>query len=152
MKYNILSVLLMLFSLQIALAQKQFIKLSEQQIDPKQAIKAKELAEEMMNGMKTGDFHEFTQADATDALIKGLTPKAQAVLYGRIKTDIGDYKSLHFVEAYKTATQPEYIVYRFRGNFKLEPEGPEIRLVFNQEDQLAGFWIKPWQDSLETKP
>ena len=42
---------------------------------------------------------------------------------------------------------PHYEIYRFKGNFDLNAD-VEIRTVLDAEGKLAGFFVKPWKDSL----
>jgi hypothetical protein len=49
------------------------------------------------------------------------------------------------------ADQP-YMIYRFRGAFDATDEKPEIRIVLDRNNKLAGFWIRPWEDDLGGQP
>jgi hypothetical protein len=59
-----------------------------------------------------------------------------------IEQAFGDFQSMTYFETVKVA--PSLTVYRFKGTFT-KGEG-EVRVVYDKEGKLAGFWIKAWKD------
>jgi hypothetical protein len=40
-------------------------------------------------------------------------------------------------------------IVRFKGIFSKSNEIPEIRIVLDQANKVAGFWYKPWEAELK---
>ena len=58
----------------------------------------------------------------------------------------GDFKSIAYVETQRTLPA-KFVIYRFKGTFS-KSDQTEVRMVYNLEGKIDGFWIKPWRDSL----
>jgi hypothetical protein len=40
------------------------------------------------------------------------------------------------------------VLYRFKGTFSKGGSPAEVRVVYDTDGKLSGFWIKPWKDVL----
>ena len=139
-----------IFLLIYQLGFTQFTAIKEKKIDQRSLDKAIELAEKLMNGMKTANYYMLTEDEATAAMIKGLSDEIQKSVYERIKSENGDYDSMKFIEALQPDNNKDLTIYRFQGIFKDNESGPEIRVVMNKELKLSGFWLLPWKDEVDT--
>jgi len=60
---------------------------------------------------------------------------------------VGDFKSMAYFETRKSEPA-RFVIYRFKGAFTRE-NVLEIRMVYNLQGEIDGFWIKPWLNSLQ---
>jgi Protein of unknown function (DUF3887) len=122
-------------------------KIPFEEVDKQKIEKAMKFANDFMQALKNGNFYEFAN-EAIEELILKLTPEFQRKLYSQISTEYGQFLNIEFFEALENTKTKEYEIYRFKGYFKKSDEPLEIRVVLNQENKIAGFWIKPWKDNL----
>ena len=139
-----------LFIILSQLAIAQFTPIKETRIDKESMEKATDLADKLLNGMKTGNIYLLSADEATEAMVKGLSDEIQQSVYARIKDEFGDFLTMQFVEALKPDNDKSLTVYRFRGSFENAADGPEIRVILNKDGKLSGFWILPWKPSIDT--
>ena len=59
----------------------------------------------------------------------------------------GDFKSMTYFETRKSSPA-RFVIYRFKGVFTKE-DVMEVRMVYNLEGKIDGFWIKPWLNSMQ---
>ena len=46
-------------------------------------------------------------------------------------------------------SHPELVVYRFKGVFSKDSSRKiEVRVNMDKDGKVAGFWVKPWSDSV----
>ena len=129
-----------------AFSQQSYQKINDDEVSQTELRKATSLAEKLMLGQKSGKIYLLTEEEAIPQIAKGLTEDVQMSSYETIQSMFGDYESLEFAEARRSESDQVYTIYRFKGNFSNTADHPEIRLVFDSESKLAGFWIKPWED------
>ena len=133
-------------------AQNTFQRIPDDNVSQTELRQATSLAEKLLLGQKSGNYYMLSEYEAIPQLVSGLTKEVQASSYESIQSMFGDYRSMAFTEAWTMEADQPYTVYRFKGTFNGTDEHPEIRMVFNKEGKLAGFWIRPWQDDLGGKP
>ena len=148
-KINCLPLLVVLFFI-LPAAQSQE-KGDEPPNDPNIKL-AGQLAEKIMDGMKSGNIYLLNEQQATPATVKGLNRQTQLAVYKQISDEFGEYKHLTFVESIPVGEAEPYMMYRFRGTFSKAKQGPEIRVVISDDRKLAGFWIIPWKDEIGGNP
>jgi len=73
----------------------------------------------------------------------------QKQAYQDIKGKFGDYKSLEYAETWEYSGSETMTIVRLKGLFSLENETPELRVVIDGANKVAGFWYKPWSDELK---
>jgi len=143
---NFYSGIILLFIVVSACSQG-FEKLPESQIDQSRIELAKNFSDNYFTALKNDQYYEFHD-EAIEALSKNLTPEKQKQAYQSIKDLFGDYQSLEYVEAWKSSGAQGMTIIRLKGSFDEDKAKPEIRVVLNEENKIAGFWIKPWADEL----
>ncbi|MEM9672559.1 MAG: hypothetical protein ACFB15_00925 [Cyclobacteriaceae bacterium] len=146
--YNVLFILIWLVSSTPLLTQDSYKKLTEEELKSAPFKTAESLADAMLTAQRKESPYLLKESEATSAVREEFTAEKQLQTYGAIRELFGDYQSLTFVEAYRTLTDPTYHIFRFRGGFERGNAQPEVRVVMNEAAQLAGFFIRPWQDSL----
>jgi hypothetical protein len=119
------------------------VKLPEDQVNQVQTELAKNFAHNFFSTLKDGKTYEF-HGEATEILSKSFTPESQKQVYQDIKSKFGDYKSLEYVETWKDTGNEKMTIIRFKGTFSKGTEMPEIRIVLDEANKIAGFWYKPW--------
>ncbi len=130
-----------------ASAQSPFKQLPPAALNQAQKDKAEKFALTTLTAWRTGKF-EIGSGELTPELKTASTPEANERAYRGIKELFGDFESLEFVEAVTSPNLPQYVLYRCKGKFTKSSDRPEIRVVFNKQGQVAGFWIKPWRDQV----
>lgn len=123
-----------------------FEKVPEEQVDQSKTELAKKFANHFFSALKDGKTYEF-HGEATDMLIQNLTPEKQTQLYKYIVEQFGEYQSLEYAETRKYAPESMTIV-RFKGICDQSKGIPEIQVVLDKDNKIAGFWLFPWKDEL----
>ena len=121
------------------------VKIAGDKVDEKQKASAKKFAEEYLLGHAKGKFEPLGD-EVVKALKDKLTPENQKKGYEALKGVFGKFESMEFVEAVKITQGAEMIAYRFRGKFAKSK--PEIRVVFDKNGKISGFFIKHWKDEM----
>lgn len=123
-------------------------KLDESEVDSEKIQFAQTFANEYLSKQKRGSYYEF-QDEAIDDLKNRLTEERQKQVYGKLKSNFGDFQSLKYVETWtKSGNSPLNIV-RFKSDFEKRNKQLEVRIVLDKSDKIAGIWIKPWSDVLK---
>lgn len=127
-----------------------YMKLEQPDVDAKKVEIAKKFANDYLTQLKNNSYYKFKD-EAIDILKTQLTEERQKAAYKQIKDLFGDYKSLDYAETWIQKGNAFYKIYRFKGTFEksTDTDKPEIRVILNGTDQVAGFWIKPWADILK---
>lgn len=129
--------------------QNNFQKLNAEAVSQTELRQAISMAEKLLIGQKSGDIYLLSEKEAIPAVVQGLTKDVQTSSYTSIREMFGDYESMTFKEAWTLTADEVFTIYRFEGTFTDIQDHPEIRLVFNKDSKLSGFWIKPWEDDLQ---
>jgi hypothetical protein len=124
----------------------QFSKLPESQVDRDARANAESLATSILASYEAENYRPLGD-EATDAMRLALTVEKQKEAHASVKNVYGAFKSLEYAQTWVNPDKTIY-VYRFRGNFEAADKAPEVRVVFDKAGKLAGFWIRPWNDSL----
>lgn len=72
----------------------------------------------------------------------------QKSLYKQVKDQFGDYVDSEFVEAWVQKSNPQYKILRYKGEFSKSDTKLELRVIYDDANKVAGFFIKPWSDML----
>jgi hypothetical protein len=142
---TLLSGFLILMSL--TLNGQDFKKIDEKNIDTKQKEFARKFATEYFSKQISGSSYQFRTDEATDEIIKFLTPEKQEEVYNQLKSAFGAYKSLDYSQAWLESNS-KVLIYRFKSLFG-DSNQMEIRVVVNEKGKIAGFFIKPWAENLQ---
>ncbi len=124
-----------------------FKKVDKPSLNTKEIESVKKLSEEILTAQKNGGYYKLTENEATKEMINGLNKTVQKSAYKQVKNLFGDYQGLKFKSLLANKKDPKLSIYRFKGLFESE-SNVEVRAVLNDKGKLAGFFIKPWKDSL----
>jgi hypothetical protein len=142
---TLLSGLLLLMSL--GLSGQDFKKLDEKNVDSKQKEFARKFASDYFSRQISEGTYQFKNDEATDDIVKFLTPEKQKEVYSQLKSSFGAYKSLDYSQTWMDSNS-KVIIYRFKSLFG-DSNHMEIRVVLNDKGKIAGFFIKPWAETLQ---
>ena len=106
---------------------------------------ANDFASNYLNTLKNGKTYIFRD-EAIDAIKNQLTEENQKIMYQQLKSQFGDFQSLEYAETWVQNNNKSIQIIRLKGNFEKSNKNLEIRVVLNDSNQIAGFWIKPWSD------
>jgi hypothetical protein len=126
---------------------QDFKKLSDSEIDKNKIKIAQKFASDFLGKLKSGETYVF-QNEAIDQVKNQLSGETQKLLYQQLKTQFGDFKSLEYAETWVQGTNKAFSILRFKGDFDKSDMKLEIRVVLNESDKIAGFFLKPWSDML----
>ena len=108
---TLLSGLLLLMS--FVLSGQDFKKIDEKNIDLKQKEFARKFANDYFSKQISGGTYQFKTDDATDEMIKFLTPEKQREVYSQLKSAFGAYKSLDYSQTWLESNS-RVLIYRFK--------------------------------------
>lgn len=127
---------------------QDFKKLKDSEIDKNKVKIAQDFASEFLTKLKSGELYQF-QDEAIDAVKNTLSGESQRIVYQQLKAQFGDFQSLEYSETWIQANSKSISIFRFKGEFEKSTKKLEIRVVLNESDKIAGFFIKPWSDMLQ---
>lgn len=126
---------------------QDFKKLTVTEIDKNKVKIAQDFASNFLTKLKNGEEYQF-QDKAIDAIKNQFTGEAQKLVYQQLKTQFGEYQSIEYAETWIQSNSKSISIFRFKGEFEKSTKKLEIRVVLNESEKIAGFWIKPWSDML----
>ena len=129
-------------------AQNNYEELTGDALQSAPLETAQNLTNTLLTAQKAGEPYILKESEAIAAVQGELSAEKQLQTYSAIRDLFGDYQSVTFEQACRTTTTPTYYIFRFRGEFERDNAQPEVRVVMNEAEQLAGFSIVPWQENL----
>ncbi len=147
-KIAIYLILLMFVLTSIACrSQTEYVQIEESEWNQEEIETARVLSDNMLSAQKNGGYYSLTSDEATPQMVEGLNESVQKDSYKTIKKLFGDYKDLEFEMLMASRGGDTYKIYRFKGVFESEAD-VEVRAVLDDKGKLAGFFVKPWRDTL----
>lgn len=135
------------FFISFTSCSQDFKKVNDDKIETKSLKIASGFIESFYSKLNKGSHYEFGE-EATREVKNSITPEMQKNIYKQVKDQVGEFKSAEYVETWVQNANPDYKIMRYKGNFADSSTKLEIRVVLNDEDKIAGFFIKPWSDML----
>lgn len=126
---------------------QEFTKLKGSEADQNKIKIAKDFASGFFNTVKNGETYLF-QDEAVDVIKNQLTAENQKAVYQQLKNEFGDFQSLEYAETWIQGGNKTFQVIRLKGDFDKSNKKLEIRVVVNEQDKIAGFFVRPWSDML----
>ena len=127
---------------------QDFKKLGDSEVDKSKVKIAQDFATNYLTKLKNGTAYKF-QDEAIDAFKNQLTEENQKIVYQQLKDKFGDFQSLEYVETWVQGINKSIQIIRFKSDFVKSNKKLEIRVVLNESNKIAGFWIIPWSDMLK---
>jgi len=128
----------------VGCSRSPFQSIPQDELDPAEMAKAERIARRLFSSWKMG-IYDAPGEDFSVEMRRKFTARAQREAHQSIRALFGDLESLRFVEALRPRGSTSLVIYRFRGKFSASPDEPEVRVVFDGEGKVSGFWCKPWQ-------
>jgi len=125
-----------------------YIKLDALAADSTKIKIAEKFAFDYMTSQKNDTFYQFKD-EAIGILKSQLTEERQKAGYKQLRDNFGDFKSLDYAETWVPKDDSAYKIFRFKSDFDKSANKLEIRVILNEFNKVAGFWIKPWSDELK---
>lgn len=122
-------------------------KLKESEVPSEKKETAKKFVVDYFTAQKNGSYYQFKD-EVTEALKKQLTESNQEAGYKMLKDNFGDFTSADYAETWIAKSNTSFKILRFKATFDKSPQKLEIRVIMNDSNQITGFWIKPWVDTL----
>lgn len=138
---------LLVYSLAACQSDSKFIRADESEIDKASLEFATSISRKILTAQKEESFYALSEEEATETMVTGMNESLQKQSYRSIKSAFGEYQDIRFDHMMKSTDGTLYKIYRFKGKFNPEVE-VEVRTVLDAENELAGFFVKPWKDEL----
>jgi 16S rRNA C967 or C1407 C5-methylase (RsmB/RsmF family) len=122
-------------------------KLDDTKKDTKKVKIAEDFANAFFTKLKEGSFYQFKD-EAIDMMKNSFTEQTQKTVYSQLKAQFGEFESQSYAETWVQKSNGSDHIIRLKGKFSKSVKMLELRIVVNEENKLAGFWIKPWSDML----
>ncbi len=127
---------------------QDFNKISDSEVNKENMQIAQDFATNYLTKLKNGEYYQF-QEEAIDAVKNQLTKENQKTVYQQLKDKFGDFQGLEYSETWIQGNSNSVQIFRFKSDFEKSNKKLEIRVVLNDSEKIAGFWIKPWSDMLK---
>lgn len=139
-------VLLFIFSVLITGCGSKFDTLPESEVDSEMRTDAERIGSTLLKAHREGCFEPLGD-EASDIMRSSYTPDQQKKSYEHLKSVIGEFESMEYVETCVPKEGQRFYVFRFKGEFS-KNKNVEVRIVINEDGKLDGFWVKPWKNKL----
>lgn len=126
---------------------QDFKKLSDKEVDSVKVEIAQKFATDYLTASKNGTYYQFAD-EAIDVIKNQLTPETQKAVYNQLRDEFGDFQTLEYAETWIQSSNSSMHIIRFKSEFKRSNKKLEVRVVLNESDKIAGFWVRPWSDIL----
>ncbi len=123
-------------------------KLSSNEVSAEEIKIGKSFTTAFYDALSKDSTYVFTRDNATEMMISTFSPEMQKNTYQQFKTQLGEYESSEYVEAWKVASTPGYKILRYKADFTKSNSKVEVRVIVDQSNKIAGFFVKPWSDVL----
>ncbi|HEX9979095.1 MAG TPA: hypothetical protein VGB50_00860 [Flavobacterium sp.] len=123
-------------------------KVAVERIDEAQKNKAYELGKRVLMTCNTSRFKPFTSSEATAAVIKNTTEERLTKTCHNFRLKYGSFKDIHLVEVVRNKKDKTNI-YRFKANYEKKIANKELRVIMNDENQVAGIKSLDWNDNFK---
>ena len=148
MKYlTSLTFALLAFSLASCQSDSKYIRVDDAEINKTNLDFATTISKKMLLAQKEGGFYALTEKEATEKMVAGLNESLQKQSYQQIKSAFGEFQDIRFNQLMKPTDGTLFEIYRFKGKFNPDAE-VEVRTVLDANGKLAGFFVKPWKETL----
>jgi hypothetical protein len=122
-----------------------FEKTPETRVDQTQKAAAEAWATEILRAWSQ-DQYPLPDSSLSDEMKPGQSKTYQQESDKEIEAVFGDFKSMSYVES-RTSDPARFVIYRFRGSFT-KSDQTEVRMVYNLNGKIDGFWVKVWHDAM----
>lgn len=125
---------------------QEFKQLDDAKINHQQLQFVKKFVADYFAEQAAGGYYAFSDNTATDAMSNALSASKQKTVYDQLTSAFGAFKSFSYVQTW-VDNNSHLTIYRFKGTFGTN-NFLEIRVVMNYQGKIAGFFIKPWSETL----
>ena len=126
-------------------SRTHFEKLPDAQVDQSQKAAAEAWATGILRAWAQ-DQYPLPGNELSEEMKPGQSEAHQKDSDKGIESDFGDFKSMSYVET-RVSDPARFVIYRFHGTFT-KSDQTEVRMVYDLDGKIDGFWIKVWRDSM----
>lgn len=137
--------LFLMFATSFYGCSQDFQKISPEEVGRNKIKIGKEFNDKLYGALKRGEIYDFSN-EATEEVKRQITPELQKSIYKQVKDKFGDYVSSEYAEAWVQKNNTNYKILRYKGQFSESDTKLELRVVLDDTNKIAGFFIKPWSD------
>ncbi len=130
-----------------ACGKPEFDRLPEDKVDATRKANAESLGNKILGAWAKDEYPKLGD-EAAEKFRSAHNPEdAQRAADKSLEKEIGNFLSMTYAETHRTK-DGKFEVYRFKGSFDKSKVPLEVRVVFDGDGKLTGFWVKPWKDGL----
>jgi len=131
----------------VACSKPEFEKLSEDKVDATRKANAEALGNKILGAWAKDEYPKLGDEAAEKFRSAHNSEDAQRASDKSIEKEVGNFQSMSYAETQRTK-DGKFEVFRFKGTFDKSKSPLEVRVVFDADGKLTGFWVKPWKDGL----
>lgn len=148
MKTTLFLLSFMLYTLSACGQPQDFERLSDKEVRKNAIHIGERFINEFYEALEKGTAYQFTADNATPEVRQLFTPEMQITTFEQIKTQLGEYEDAAYAETWVQRSNPNYTILRYKAKFSDSTPKVEIRVVLDESNKIAGFFVKPWSDVL----
>ncbi len=144
-KITLLLFVFMLFSCKTSVFAPKIVKLSTNEVAAAEKNKAYELGKRILNSCNTSRFKPFTTAEATETVIKNITPEKISRTCQKFLLKYGAFKDIELVEIIQNNAEKTKI-FRYKAIYEKKYIVKELQVTMNQDNKVAAIKSTDWSD------
>lgn len=123
-------------------------KIDPEKVDQVQSDKAYDLGKRVLMTCNTSRFKPFTSEEATAEVIKNTTQERLTKTCNNFRLKYGTFRDIHLVEVLRNRSDKTNI-YRFKASYQKKIANKELRVIMNEQNQVAGIKSLDWKDEFK---
>ena len=124
-----------------------FEKVPDARVNADQRAAAERFATEVLGAWNEGKTANV-ESLLSEEMKPGFTEKMQKSYAEINAVELGRFAGMEFVEV-QQGVKDRLLAYRFKGTFSRKKNFWEVRVVYDPDGKISGFWAKPWKDSFQ---
>ncbi len=124
-----------------------FEKVPDAQVNTDQKTAAERFATDVLHAWNEGKTANV-ESLLSEEMKPGFTEKMQKIYAEKNAVELGRFAGMEFVEV-QQGVKDKLLIYRFKGTFSRKKNFWEVRVVYDPDGKISGFWAKPWKDSFQ---
>jgi hypothetical protein len=121
-------------------------RISMDKVDVEQKKKAYDLGKRVLLTCNTSRFKKFSASEATPEVIKNTTEERLTKTCHNFRQKYGEFKEIRLVEVLRNKKE-KLTIYRYKADYSKKIANKELRVMMNDNNQVAAIKSLDWKDS-----
>ncbi|MBI3205203.1 MAG: hypothetical protein HYZ29_26930 [Myxococcales bacterium] len=131
----------------VGCGKPQLEKVAEERVDATKKASAEAIGTKILTAWAKDEYPLLGEEAAEPFRKAHNAEDAQRAADKSIEKELGSFLSMAYHETLRTK-DGKMDVFRFKATFDKSKVASEVRVVFDAQGKLTGFWVKPWKDQL----